>query len=135
MYHELHHTCDAVYRKLHQDGVGTEVRHTEVFTVEEEQKLWGSGTVGCDSQKSLQHAVFYYIGKRFCIRGGDEQRKLGPPQFVRSHNPDCFTYVEHGSKNRSGGVAQLHVENKCVPCYATPQSSPECLVFLLDLYL
>ena len=26
----------------------------------------------------LQRAVFFYIGKRFCIRGGEEQRKLAP---------------------------------------------------------
>ena len=26
---------------------------------------------------------------------------------LRTHDPDCFTYIEHGSKNRSGGSAQL----------------------------
>jgi hypothetical protein len=31
--------------------------------------------------------VFYYIGKIFCIRGGEEQRKLGPSQLVRSNDP------------------------------------------------
>ena len=44
-------------------------------------------------------------------------------------------YIEHGSKNESGGLAQLRHENKCVPCYAVPESSPQCLVHLLDLYL
>ena len=90
---------------------------------------------GCSTPKSLQRAVFYYIGKCFCIRGGEEQRKLGPSQFLRSEDPDCYTYVEHGSKNRSGGLAQLRMENKCVPCYAVPENSPACLVFLFDQYL
>jgi len=54
---------------------------------------------------------------------------------VRTRDPDCFTYIEHGSKNRSGGLAQLHLENKCVPCYAVPENIPECLVFLLNFYL
>ena len=56
-------------------------------------------------------------------------------QFVRTHDPDCFTYIEHGSKNRLGRLAQLHLENKCVPCYDVPENIPECLVFLLDYCL
>ena len=116
-------------------GVGTEIRHTPTFTAEEEQALWEKGVLGCTTPKNLQRAVFFYIGKRFCIRGGDEQRKLGPSQFVRTHDPDCFIYIEHGSKNRSWGLAELRVENKCVPCYAVPENNPQCLVFLLDYYL
>ena len=44
-------------------------------------------------------------------------------------------HLEHGSKNRSGGLAQLRHENKCVPCFAVPEKSPQCLVHLLDRYL
>ena len=40
--------------------------------------------------------------KRFKVRGGEEQRSLGPSQFIRSVNPDCFLYVEHGSKHYNG---------------------------------
>ena len=60
---------------------------------------------------------------------------LGPSYFVCSEKPDCYTYVEHGSKNTSGGLAQLRIDNKCVPCYAVPDKNPACLVFLLDIYL
>ena len=112
--------------------VGTEIRHSPAFTAAEEQALWAKGVLGCTNPKNLQRAVFFYIGKRFCVRGGEEQRRLGPSQFVRTRDPDCFTYIEHGSKNRSGGLAQLHLENKCVPCYAVPENITECLVFLLD---
>ncbi len=42
--------------------------------------------------------------------------------------------MEHGSKNRSGGLAQLQIENKRVPCYAVPEMNPICLVFLLNKY-
>lgn len=58
-----------------------------------------------------------------------------PSQFKRSSDPDCFTYVEHGSKYRSGGFRQLRVENKVVPIYSVPDKVPECLVFLLDQYI
>ena len=97
--------------------------------------MWADGVIGITNPKALQRAVFFYVGKRFCIRGGEEQRRLGPSQFVRSSNPDCYTYVECGSKNRSGGLSQLRIDNKCVPCYAVPEMTPQCLVFLLDLYL
>ena len=65
--------------------IGADVQHTQVFTPVEEQSLWDSGVLGV---KSLQRAVFFYIGKRFCIRGGEEQRSLGPSQFVRSTAPN-----------------------------------------------
>ena len=75
------------------------------------------------------------MGKCFCIRDGEEQRRLGPSQFIHTTEPDCYTYVEHGSKNRNGGPQQLTLENKEVPCPATPADIPNCLVFLLDFYL
>ena len=83
--------------------------------LEDENKLWETGSIGTSIPKALQRAVFFYIGKRFNIREGDEHRGLGPSQFRRSSDPDCYTYVEHGSKNRAGGVAKLHIENKVVP--------------------
>ncbi len=134
-YRDLQRVCDSTYRKLRSDGIGADVQHTQVFTPVEEQSLWDSGVLGVTTPKRLQRAVFFYIGKRFCIRGGEEQRYLGPSQFVRSTAPNCYTYVEHGSKNRSGGLAQLQIENKRVPCYAVPEMNQICLVFLLDKYL
>ena len=134
-FRELQGTCDTVYRQLHSQGVGTAVKHTVTFTAEEEEKLWSTGVMSILTPKSLQRAVFYYVGKHFCIRGGEEQRNLGPSQFVRSENPDCYMYVEYGSKNRSGGLAQLRLENKHVPCVAVPENLPACLVYLLDKYL
>ena len=134
-FRDIHHACDSVYRNLRQQGVGTQVRHAEVITADEENVLWSSGVIGTDTPVSLQRAVFYYVGKRFCIRGGEEQRRLGPSQFHRSYNPDCYTYVEHGSKNRSGGLKQLSLENKSVPCPAVTESIPRCFVYLFDKYL
>lgn len=134
-YRELQSVCDHTYRKLRDAGVGVDIKSTSVFTLDEENKLWSSNTIGIDTPKQLQRAVFYYIGKCYCIRGGEEQRKLCPSQFVRSSDPDCYTYMEHGSKNITGGLAQLKQDNKRVPCYAVPGSIPRCLVYLLDLYL
>ena len=46
-----------------------------------------------------------------------------------------YTYVEHGSKNCTGGLLHLCLENKQVPCYSIPENRPRCLVYLLDMYL
>ena len=54
-----------------------------------------------------------------------------PRNFVRSYNPDCLTYIEHGSKNYSARAKDLHYENKEVPCPAIPEERPKCLVFLM----
>ena len=135
VFRDLHRACDTVYRDLHSQGIGATVKRTATFSPEEEEKLWSTGVISILNPKALQRAVFFYIGKHFCIRGGEEQRRLGPSQFIRSSDPDCYTYVEHGSKNRSGGLAQLRIENKTVPCYAVPENLPVCLVFLLDRYL
>ncbi len=72
------------------------------------------------------------MGKPFCLRGGQEQRDLKPSQIVRSYNPDCYTYVENGSKNHSG--INPKEANTVVPVYTPVSSRPRCLVYLLDTY-
>ena len=72
----LHGTLDNVFRKLHENGIGAKVKHAEVITKDEENQLWDSGVIGIDSPTSLQNAVFYYNGKNFCLRGGEECRQL-----------------------------------------------------------
>ena len=57
------------------------------------------GVMGIYAPKPLVRAVFYYVGKAFCLRGGAEQRALKPSQFERGYNPDRYTYTENGSKN------------------------------------
>lgn len=134
-FRPIHNACDAVYHALHSSGVGVSVRHTSIISAEEEDKLWDNGILGIDTPKSLQRAIFYYVGKRFCLRGGDEQRRLGPSHFKRSSNPDCLTYVEFSSKNNCGRLKDLRYENKEVPCPAIPEERPKCLVYLFDIYL
>ena len=120
VFRDFHRSCDNVYRQLHSQGIGTNVRQAHSFTGEEQDMLWDCGILGCASPISLQRAVFYYIGKRFCVRSEEEQRSLGPSQFLHTKDPDCVTYVEDGSDNRSGGLAQLQLKNKCIPCPAVP---------------
>ena len=63
------------------------MKRTAVITELEENQLWESGALGVDTPEKFQRAVFFYVGKVFCIRGGQEQRELKVSQFRRSSNP------------------------------------------------
>jgi hypothetical protein len=113
-FRQLHHALDVQFHKLHSDGIGRQVNHTEVISVEEEQKLWESGVLGVSNPLSLQNAVFYTIGKMLCLRGGVEHRALKLSQLQRRTQPDHYIYSENVSKNRNGSFKQLHIKNKTV---------------------
>lgn len=52
-----------MFKCLRKDGVGSESRHTEGISDEEENLLWQSNVLNCDDPVVLQRAVFYYNGK------------------------------------------------------------------------
>ena len=72
------------YCELRREGIGTVIKHTPVVMAEEEDTLWKSSVIGEGSPLALQRAVFFYVGRCFCLRGGEEQ-KLS--HFVRSFQP------------------------------------------------
>ena len=134
-FRQLHHALDVQFHKLHSDGIGRQVNHTEVISVEEEQKLWESGVLGVSNPLSLQNAVFYTIGKMLCLRGGVEHRALKLSQLQRRTQPDHYIYSENVSKNRNGSFKQLHIKNKTVPIFACAEASDRCPVYLINLYI
>ena len=66
-FRQLHHSLDVQFNKLHSNGIGRQVKHAEVFSKEDEWRLWESGTLGVSDPKSLQNAVFYTVGKMLCL--------------------------------------------------------------------
>lgn len=131
-FDKLNGAIQTVFRRLREEGVGANVKHAAVISPEEEL-LWKTKTIGDHNPVALQRAVYYYVGKVFCLRGGEEQRALKISQLKRSRDGDCYTYTENGSKNRSG--TDTRVANKVVPVYAQPERRPRCLMYLLDRYL
>ena len=113
-FKKLHNTCDVIFRSLHDDDIGAKKKSTQVITKEHEDKLWESGVLNTTTPDGLQKAVFFYLGKICCLRGGEEQRSLKSSQFQRLSNPERYIHTKHGSKNRDGGFYQLHVDNKSV---------------------
>lgn len=63
----LHGTQDRIAHERRQMGIGAEVKHAEVFTTDEEDVLWKTGTLGTGSPSSLVNAVFYNNGKILCL--------------------------------------------------------------------
>ena len=130
----FHASLDNVFRELRFSGVGSATKHAEVFTKEEESQLWEKDVIGTSTPKQLLRAVFFLNGKNFCLRGGEEHRHLKLSQLKRCHDPDHYVYTENTSKNRSGGMAQMRMENKVVPVYASVEAGLRCHVYILDLY-
>ena len=92
----------------------------------------GVQSVRCTHSPRSGACCIFYVGKAFCIRGGQEQGQLKRSQFKRSYDPDCYTYIENGFKNHSG--VNFRENNKIVPVYSCPEAQPRCLVYLLDTY-
>ena len=76
MRNPCHRYLDALFHKLHSEGVGVQVKSTEVLTKEDEANLWNRGVMGVTTPKTLQNAAFYVVGKMFALRGGIEHRSL-----------------------------------------------------------
>ena len=128
-------TLDNVFKVLRSSGVGLESKHTEGISAEEEDMLWSSGVLNDTSPYGLLRAVFFYMGKCFCLRGGQEHRDLCPSQLQRLQSPDRYMYKEKASKNRQGGIAQLKLEHKAVFIFRNPEAGVRCPVHLFDKYM
>ena len=132
-FRRLQGTLDSYFHKLHSEGIGRHVKHAETISTAEENQLWESGVLNTTTPKGLQNAVFYAIGKIFCLRGGQEHRALRLSQLQR--DGDKYVYYENVSKNRNGSFKQLHINSKVVPMFPCPEAQGRCPVHLLDLYI
>ena len=107
-FKKLQGTMDTRFRKLRQEGVGAEVKHNGIISPDEENTFWELGILDMYTPLALLRSVFYYNGKVFYLRGGDEHRQLKFSQLKRVSKG--YVYTENGSKNRSGGVAQMKIK-------------------------
>ena len=107
------------------------------MNLDDERKLWTSGVLSY--QPPL--AVFFYNGKNFCLRGGQEQCNLKLSQVHRETSIlygkelSLYVYCEFGSKNRQGRLSSFNLQNKVVCQYENTTQSGVCHVKILDKYL
>ena len=64
-----------------------------MITTDEEDQLWESGVLNVTTPRGLQNAVFFTIGKLFCLCGGKEHRALKLSQLKRDSNVDKYIYT------------------------------------------
>ena len=76
-FRDLHMTLDTVCVALRKEGIGADVKHAAVISLEHEELMWKKGAIGVDSPASLLRATFYTVGLHFCLRGGQEHRDGG----------------------------------------------------------
>ena len=62
----------------------------------EENLMWQLGVVGTDTPRALLQAIFFYNGKKFLLRVGEEHSGLKFSQLKRTTN--AYIYTENGSK-------------------------------------
>ena len=106
----LKNVCDSIFKRLHQKGIGADIKRTAVLSQEQENQFWEKRIFDLNTPIGLLRAIFFYNGKNFCLRGGQEQRNLKLSQFKRQTTVingkelASYTYTEFGSKNRQGGL-------------------------------
>ena len=83
----LRGTRDTVSRQLREDGVGSSVKHAEVITYEEEDKLWDREVLGSSTPKADSLALEIRI--KFLLT--TVRTALSMYKFIQ--NSDCYNYV------------------------------------------
>ena len=137
----LKNVCDSIFKRLHRKGIGTETKATAVLSQCDEDTLWDKKVLDVDTPKGLLRAVFFYNGKNFCLRGGQEQRNLRLSQlkrdtsYIDGKEVSSYVYEEFGSKNRQGGFGSLNLHNKIVRQHQSSSNPDRCHVRILDKYL
>ena len=127
-----------MFKCLHVKDVGAEIKATPVMNPDDEKKLWTSGVVNLTTLIGLLRAVFFYNGKNFCLKDGQEQRNLKLLQvrretsIVDGKELSLYVYCEFGSKNRQGGVSSLNLQNKVVRQYENITESGVCHEYLTN---
>ena len=103
-------TLDSHMRELTNDGIGLEIKSADAVTQDDESKLWENGVISFSTARGLSNAVFFYNGKVFGLRGGEEHSGLLAEQFVLGYdaaNKRRFVkFIPRIRKNAQGGLKQ-----------------------------
>ena len=68
-FRELNGCIESTYINLRKQGIGTEVKHTPIITMEEENQLWERGVSGTETPTKLQRSVFFMLARFFVFVG------------------------------------------------------------------
>ena len=122
MFKHFQDTLDGEMQRLTSLGVGANVRQAQAFSEEQEELLWKSNLLGCDSPVTLLNTMVFLIGKNFSLRSGKEHRALKFSQLsveaATGDEPEKLVYTSFGEKNNLSGLKHRVMKRKRVEHYA-----------------
>ncbi len=132
----LHGTLDNLFRSLHEKGIRRKIKHSEVITKEEENRLWEHDQLGKMNPKTLQRtSAFLLQWENFSLQCGEEHRFLKIFPTNKGAQPR-WVHLPGIHLEKSYGYIQANAHSwKKVSIYATPEFGDRCHVHLLDYYL
>ena len=112
----VRNTLDNLMQERKRMGLGKH-REKDIVTEDMEELLWQKGILGENDPDTLTRTVFYLIGTRFGIRGGQEHRNLvryPSSQIIieKVNGKDCLVYQEFASKTNGGGLGKAIDDKK-----------------------
>lgn len=112
----------------------TKKAEKEAVTDEDERLFWSKGLLGCSTAKSLLNTIYFFNGKIFGIRGG-EQRNLRINNF--DLGLDFIKFEENACKTFHGGLNDLKYIPKSIKhiCHQNGEKHSPCLVELYQMYI
>ena len=133
---KLKHTLDGAMKDRAKQGIGLQKRQAEIITLEKEELLWETKTLGIESPPKLD-TLFYLIGLNFALRGGDEHCQLrgGPNSQLRLLDADTLQYTQDVSKSNQGGLKHKEIAPKQVLAYTIKDKPERCVVAVYKLYM
>ena len=93
---------DSRMKEMTAAGIGTKKTSADPLTVQDEEQLWSSGTIGFHSSKALSYSVYFYNCNVFDFQAMNEHVNLMVEQyeFGSDKDGDFITFNGRISKER-----------------------------------
>jgi len=120
-------------KKVEPQGGGPSIP----LSYDNEEKLWNTGILGCETPKQLIRTVFVMTGKFFGLRGGHEHRNLEWGRDItlqQTEMGEALVYINRSSKNNAGGLKERHIAPKQVKAFENSENPSRCLIKIYKLY-
>jgi hypothetical protein len=137
---ELRDVLDGCMKDAAKKGLVQLKRKSEVITVQEEEKLWSNGSLGCSNGRQLLETLIYLLGMNLSLRASQEHRDLefgenSQLQMIKEGEEEVLLYVERTSKNHSFGLKSTRMEPKCTKIYPNRLNAGRCVVSMYKKYI
>ena len=142
---DLKTVLDNIMKDRARKSIGMIKKQAEFISLDYENELWRSGTLGEDTPDKLRDTVLFILGINLALRAGDEHhdlRREGPNlpsqlNFERDTESGkcCVVYREDTvTKCNDGGLNNMKRDRKIVWIFPSDNVIP-CPVRLIDKYI